>query len=116
MFKKCEHGRLNTILEARNFLTMNEAITKYIQCSTEMTGSTNTILYAQRGQTQRGSFNNRSNYRGRDNGRGYYNNNCSRNNGQNNNNYNNNNNHTGNKKGNYRGNNMMTALKLDQII
>jgi len=71
---------------------MNYAITRYIQGSTEMTGCTNSMLYARRGQAQRGSYNNRVNYRGRGNGRGYYNNNYNRKNGQINNSYHNNNN------------------------
>nr|XP_041631688.1 putative uncharacterized protein DDB_G0286901 [Drosophila kikkawai] len=103
MVKNCEHGRLKTILEAGNFTTMNEAVTKYIQCSTEMTGNANTILYAQRGSYRGNSY--RNNYRGRGNSRGYY-----RNNGYNqyyqnnqnnqNNGYNrNNNNNRGNNRG-----------------
>ncbi|XP_054746332.1 uncharacterized protein DDB_G0289917-like [Anastrepha obliqua] len=112
MVKNCEHGKLKTILEAGNFKTMDEAVTKYIQCSTEMTGNPNSILLAQRG---RGNYNNRNNYRGRGNGRGngrgYYNNNNynnnNRNNGQNNNyQYNNyRGNNRGNNRGNHRGNN-----------
>ncbi|XP_054745735.1 basic-leucine zipper transcription factor A-like [Anastrepha obliqua] len=112
MVKNCEHGKLKTILEAGNFKTMDEAVTKYIQCSTEMTGNPNSILLAQRG---RGNYNNRNNYRGRGNGRGngrgYYNNNNynnnNRNNGQNNNyQYNNyRGNNRGNNRVNHRGNN-----------
>ncbi|XP_054742563.1 putative uncharacterized protein DDB_G0286901 [Anastrepha obliqua] len=112
MVKNCENGKLKTILEASNFKTMDEAVTKYIQCSTEMTGNPNSILLAQRG---RGNYNNRNNYRGRGNGRGngrgYYNNNNynnnNRNNGQNNNyQYNNyRGNNRGNNRVNHRGNN-----------
>jgi len=69
--KNCEHGRLKAVLEAGNFTTMNEAVTKYIQCSTEMTGNENSILYTQRGNSYRGS-NFRNTYRGRGNNRGNY--------------------------------------------
>nr|XP_041630750.1 probable serine/threonine-protein kinase DDB_G0282963 [Drosophila kikkawai] len=101
MVKNCEHGRLKTILEAGNFTTMNEAVTKYIQCSTEMTGNANAILYTQRGNNYRGN-NYRNNYRGRGNNRGNYRNNGYYQNNQNNGynrSYNNNNNNY------YRGNN-----------
>lgn len=95
MVKNCEHGRLKTILEAGTFPTMNDAITKYIQCSTDMTGNANSILYTRRGQAYRGSTY-RGNYRGRGNGRGYNNIN-SYNNNQHSNNY--------RGRGGYRGNN-----------
>nr|XP_041633543.1 GATA zinc finger domain-containing protein 4-like [Drosophila kikkawai] len=107
MVKNCEHGRLKTILEAGNFTTMNEAVTKYIQCSTEMTGNANTILYAQRGNNYRGN-NYRNNYRGRGNSRGYYRNNGYNQNNQNNGHnrsYNNNNNNNNYYRGNNRGGN-----------
>nr|XP_041632374.1 integrator complex subunit 5-like protein [Drosophila kikkawai] len=110
MVKNCEHGRLKTILEAGNFTTMNEAVTKYLQSSTEMTGNANTILYAQRGNNYRGN-NYRNNYRGRGNSRGNYRNNGYnrnyQNNGYNRNNYNNNNNNYrgNNRSGNHRGGN-----------
>jgi len=71
MVKNCEHGRLKTILEAGKFTTMNEAVTKYIQCSIEMTGNANSILYTQRGNNYRGN-NFRNNFRGRGNSRGNY--------------------------------------------
>jgi len=76
MVKNCEHGRLKTILEAGNFSSMNEAVTKYIQCSTETTGNANAILFARKGPAYRGK-NFRGNYRGRGrgNGRGNYQNN-----------------------------------------
>nr|XP_043069055.1 GATA zinc finger domain-containing protein 15-like [Drosophila bipectinata] len=104
MVKNCEHGRLKTILEASNFTTMNEAVTKYIQCSTEMTGNANSILYAYRGNYRGNNYKN--NYRGRGNNRGRYNNNgyiqnngYYGNNNYNNNNYMNNNNRGGNNRG-----------------
>nr|XP_041633412.1 metabotropic glutamate receptor-like protein R [Drosophila kikkawai] len=106
MVKNCEHGRLKTILEAGNFTTMNEAVTKYIQCSTEMTGNANTILYAQRGNYRGNSY--RNNYRGRGNGRGNYRNNGYYQNYQNNQNYQNYQNNgynRNNNNSNYRGNN-----------
>jgi len=57
--KNCEHGRLKTILETSNFSAMNEAVTKYIQSSTEITGNANSILY-----TQSGNNNFKNSYRG----------------------------------------------------
>jgi len=54
MDKNCEHGRLKTIIEAGKSSSMNEAVTKYIQCSTQMTGDANLILYP-RGQNYRGN-------------------------------------------------------------
>jgi len=76
MIKNCEHGRLKTILEAGNLSSMNEAVAKYLQCSTEMTGNANAILFARKGPAYRGN-NFRGNYRGRGrgNGRGNYQNN-----------------------------------------
>jgi len=71
VFANCEHGRLKTILEAGNFTTMSEAVTKYIQCSIEMTGNASSIFYTQRGNDYRGN-NFRNNYRGRGNNRGNY--------------------------------------------
>jgi len=67
MVKNCEHGRLKTILEA---------VTKYIQCITEMTGNANAILFVRKGPAYRGN-NFRGNYRGRGrvNSRGSYQNN-----------------------------------------
>jgi len=102
-----EHGRLKTILEASNFSTMNKAVTKYLQCSTEMTGNANSILYTQRGNNYRVN-NFRNNYRGRCNNRGnyqyngYYQNNVYNQNNSYNRKYNNetNNNYSG--RGNYR--------------
>jgi len=110
MVKNCEHGRLKTILEAGNFTTMNEAVTKYIQFSTEMTGNANLILYTQRGNNYRGN-NFRNNYRGRGNSRGNYQHNgyyqynaYNQNNGYNRN-YNNQTNNNYRGRGYYRGNN-----------
>jgi len=123
MVKNCEHGRLKTILEAGNFSSMNEALTKYIQCSTEMimindNGNANAILFSRKGPAYRGN-NFRSNYRGRGrgNGRGNYQNNgyyqynsYNRNSGYNQNNgfnrnYNNQTNNYSRGRGNYRQNN-----------
>jgi len=55
MVKNCKHDRLKTILEAGNFRTMNEAVPKYLQCSTEMTGNANSKLYTQRGNNYLGN-------------------------------------------------------------
>jgi len=110
MVKNCEHGRLKTSLEAGNFTTMNEAVTKCIQCSTEMTGNANSILYTQRGNNYCGD-NFRNNYRGRGNNRGnyrnngYYQYNSYNQNNDNNRNYNNQTNNNYRGRGYYRGNN-----------
>jgi len=98
MTKNCDHGKLKTILEAGTFKTMDEAISKYIHCSTEMTGSASSVLFYKRGQ---GSYT-RGNYRGRGNGRGGNNrNNYNQNTGQYNN-FNNYNNSNGRGRGGYR--------------
>lgn len=102
MTRNCEHGRLRTILEAGSFKSMNEAIGKYIHCSTEMTGNASSVLYAQRGHAPRGN-NFRGNYRGRgnnSNGYGYNNNNYNSYSNQ----YNNNNRGRGGFRGSNRGN------------
>ncbi|XP_043064426.1 putative uncharacterized protein DDB_G0283051 [Drosophila ficusphila] len=79
MTRNCENGKLKTILEAGTFPTMNDAVSKYINCSTQMTGNASTVFYTQRGHAYRGNY--RGNYRGRGYGRGYGNN-YNRNNGQ----------------------------------
>jgi len=55
MVKNCKHGRLKTILKAGNFSSMNEAVTKYIKCSTEMTGNANAILFVRKAQAYKGN-------------------------------------------------------------
>lgn len=92
MTKNCDYEKLRIILEAGNFSNFNDAMGKYIQCSTEMTGSPSTVLYY-KGRNDRGNYS-RNNQRGRGNSRG---------NG--NFHYNGNNNNRGNFRGNYRGGN-----------
>lgn len=88
MTKNCEYEKLRIILEAGNYNTFNDAAGKYIQCTTEMTGSPSSVLYFYNGQQ---NYRGNNNYRGRGRGnRGGYNTN-----------YNN----RGNFRGNYRGNN-----------
>ncbi|XP_041673711.1 putative uncharacterized protein DDB_G0286901 [Drosophila eugracilis] len=74
MVKNCPHNRLKTIIEAGNFKNMNEAVAKYIESSTEMTGNASTILFTQRGRPYRGSTY-RGNQYGRGNGRSFNHNN-----------------------------------------
>nr|pir hypothetical protein 3 - fruit fly (Drosophila melanogaster) retrotransposon mgd1 [Drosophila melanogaster] len=72
MTKNCGHDKLKTILEAGNFNTMNSVIEKYIHCSTEMTGNSNSVLFYNNRGHYRGN-NYRGNYQNRGNGRGNYN-------------------------------------------
>lgn len=55
--KNCEHGNLKTILEAGNFSKINDAVSKYIHCSTEITGSifNISVFYHNKSQPYRGN-------------------------------------------------------------
>ncbi|XP_041564509.1 N66 matrix protein-like [Drosophila elegans] len=92
-------------MQAGNFNTMNEAVSKFVNSCTEATGQPNSVLYynnyTQRGGNRgRGSY--RGNFRGRGNNYGYYNN-INQNNGRGN--YRGNSRGRGNSSGGYNNNN-----------
>ncbi|XP_037951190.1 uncharacterized protein LOC119681917 [Teleopsis dalmanni] len=79
MTKNCTNDRLKTIMEAGTFNSLNEAVSKYVNCCTEMHGRPDAILYYSR-------INNRNTYRGNYNRRrGRGNNSNQRNSHRNNN-------------------------------
>nr|AAN87267.1 ORF2 [Drosophila melanogaster] len=91
MTKNCANEALKMILTAGTFSTFNDAMEKYLHCSTEITGNSNTVLFYN-GNNRRGNYN--AYYRGR--GRNNYNHNYNQNYNQG---YNNNN----RGRGGYRG-------------
>jgi len=89
MTKNCSIDKVKLIMQAGTFTNMNDAISKFVNSCTEITGQSNTVLYYRRGAN--------NNNRG---GRGY-------NRGRNGNNYNrgNNNSNNYNNRGGRRGRN-----------
>lgn len=86
MTKNCTNSNVKLIMEAGQFNSMNDAISKFVNSCTEATGQQNAILYYQQRQNNRNN-NFRGNYP-----RFPQRNNVPRNNFPRNNNYNNNNN------------------------
>ncbi|XP_060665721.1 homeobox protein 6-like [Drosophila nasuta] len=100
MIKNCANESLKMILTAGTFSTFNDAMEKYIHCSTEMTGNANTVLFYN-GNNRRGNYN--ANYRGR--GRNNYNQNGNNNNNRGRGSGRGNNRGGGNRRGNQSQNN-----------
>lgn len=81
MTKNCSHDRVKLVMEAGNYETMNDVVSKFVNCCTDVTGQNSVFQLRQdfrrgkyngnnyRGRGQRGNRG-RSNYRGR--GRGNY--------------------------------------------
>lgn len=90
--KNCTIDKVKLIMEAGQFNSMNDAISKFVNSCTEATGQQNTILYYKREKSKFYRGNNRKFFRG---------NNYQRNNNGNNNNSNNNNNHSNNSNRGY---------------
>lgn len=65
MTRNCSIDKVKLIMEAGNFATMNDAISKFVNSCTEATGNVNTVLHYKRC----GGGNYRGGNRGRDRGR-----------------------------------------------
>jgi len=115
MTQNCSIDKVKLIMQAGTFTNMNDAISKFVNSCTEITGQSNTVLYYRRGANNynRGA-------RGYNRGRNNYHNNYNR--GSNNNNNNNYNNRGGRRgqnqgrgRGNYNhGNNNNSSVRIAQ--
>jgi len=92
MTQNCSIDKVKLIMQAGTFTNMNDAVSKFVNSCTEITGQSNTVLYY-----RRGANNNNRGGRGYNRGRNFNHNNYNR--GSNNNSYNN----RGGRRGQYQG-------------
>jgi len=92
MTQNCSIDKVKLIMQAGTFTNMNDAVSKFVNRCTEITGQSNTVLYY-----RRGANNNNRGGRGYNRGRNFNHNNYNR--GSNNNSYNN----RGGRRGQYQG-------------
>jgi len=98
MTQNCSIDKVKLIMQAGTFTNMNDAVSKFVNSCTEITGQSNTVLYY-----RRGANNNNRGGRGYNRGRNYNHNSYNRG-GNNNNNYNNRGGRRGQNRGRGRGN------------
>nr|XP_032289302.1 uncharacterized transmembrane protein DDB_G0285607-like [Drosophila virilis] len=113
MTQNCSIDKVKLIMQAGTFTNMNDAVSKFVNSCTEVTGQSNTVLYYRRGVNQ-------NNRRGRSYNRGknynHNNCNCGGNNNNNNNNYNNRAGRRGQNRGRGRGNSNQDKTDWDVWI
>ena len=94
MTKNCSNDKIKLIMQAGTFTNMNDAVSKFVNSCTEITGQSNTVLYY-----RRGANNNSRGGRGYNRGRNYNHNSYNRGGQHSNSNFNNN----GSRRGQFRG-------------